>query len=106
MPGLAELALGTAPIAGGALLGLIVGNGRGPDVRAGIKADMDLLDRLPAEDTERRAALQGAIDVRIDDIVATPYDGLGPPVIEDAGPGAAPGDFEIEVPGGYELARV
>ena len=42
----------------------------------------------------------------IDDIVATPYDGLGPPVIEDAGPGAAPGDFEIEVPGGYELARV
>ncbi|BBZ66757.1 hypothetical protein MINS_21860 [Mycolicibacterium insubricum] len=71
MPGLAELALGTAPIAGGALLGLIVGNGRGPDVRAGIKADMDLLDRLPAEDTERRAALQGAIDVRIDDIVAT-----------------------------------
>ena len=71
MPGLAELALGTAPIAGGALLVLLAGSGRGPDLRASIKADMDLLDRLPAEDTERRAALQGAIDARIDDIVAT-----------------------------------
>ncbi|MCB0926955.1 MAG: hypothetical protein U0R77_15010 [Mycolicibacterium insubricum] len=70
MPGLAELALGTAPIAGGALLGMAAGNFRGPDVRATIKADMELLDGLPAEQTQRRAELQASIDTRIDDIVA------------------------------------
>ena len=43
MPGIAELALGAAPLAGGALLGLVAGNLRGPDVRGLIKQDMDLL---------------------------------------------------------------
>ena len=42
----------------------------------------------------------------VDDLVATPYAGLGPTVIEDAGPGTVPGDFEIDMPGGYGLARV
>ena len=42
----------------------------------------------------------------VDDLVATPYDGLGPTVIEDAGPGPEAGEFEIEMPGGYGLARV
>ncbi len=70
VPGMAELALGAAPIAGGALLGLVAGNFKGPDVRAAIQADMDLLDRLPPEQVERRAALQRSIDMRIDDIVA------------------------------------
>lgn len=66
-----DLAMGTAPILGGILLALFAGNFTGgPDVRAAIKADMDLLERLPAEDTERRAALQRSIDVRIDDLVA------------------------------------
>ncbi|CAN5490358.1 hypothetical protein BH09ACT8_BH09ACT8_38950 [soil metagenome] len=70
MSGIAELALGAAPLAGGALLGVVAGNFRGPDVRALIKQDMDLLDRIPADEVERRAELQRVIDIRIDDIVA------------------------------------
>jgi hypothetical protein len=71
MPGIAELALAGAPLAGGALLGLIAGNVKGPDVRALIKQDMDLLDRIPEDQVERRAELQRVIDLRIDDIVAS-----------------------------------
>ncbi len=70
MPGIAEIAMAGAPIAGGALLGLAAGGFKGPDVRASIKTDMDLLDRIPPEDVERRAELQRVIDLRIDDIVA------------------------------------
>jgi hypothetical protein len=70
MPGIAELALAGAPIAGGALLGIAAGNLRPPDLRAMIKADMELLERLPPEQVERRAELQRVIDLRIDDIVA------------------------------------
>lgn len=70
MPGIAEIAMAGAPIAGGALLGLAAGGFKGPDVRASIKSDMDLLDRIPPEDVERRAELQRVIDLRIDDIVA------------------------------------
>ncbi|MDF2830330.1 MAG: hypothetical protein K0R01_3613, partial [Mycobacterium sp.] len=70
MPGFAELAMAGAPIAGGALLGVVAGNLRGPDIRGTIKQDMDLLDRLPAEQVERRAELQRVIDMRVDDIVA------------------------------------
>lgn len=70
MPGFAELALAGAPIAGGALLGVVAGNFRGPDVRALIKQDMDLLERLPPEQTERRAELQRVIDIRVDDLIA------------------------------------
>ena len=36
-----------------------------------ITKDMDLLDRLPAEQTERRAELQRTIDERIDDLIAS-----------------------------------
>jgi hypothetical protein len=71
MPGIAEFALAGAPIAGGALLGLAAGNLRAPDVRASIQKDMDLLERIPPEQVERRAHLQRVIDMRIDDIVAT-----------------------------------
>jgi hypothetical protein len=70
MPGIAELALGAAPIAGGALLGVVAGNLRGPDVRGMIKQDMDLLERLPADQVERRAELQRVIDIRVDDLIA------------------------------------
>jgi hypothetical protein len=70
MPGFAELALAGAPIAGGALLGVVAGNFRGPDVRGLIKQDMDLLERLPPEQTERRAELQRVIDIRVDDLIA------------------------------------
>ena len=71
MPGIAELALAGAPLAGGALLGLVAGNFRGPDVRGLIKQDMDLLERIPEDQPERRAELQRVIDIRIDDIVAS-----------------------------------
>ncbi|OPX09021.1 hypothetical protein [Mycobacterium sp. AT1] len=70
MPGFAELALAGAPIAGGALLGVVAGNFRGPDVRALINQDMDLLERLPPEQSERRAELQRVIDIRVDDLIA------------------------------------
>ncbi|WP_026343891.1 YtxH domain-containing protein [Nocardia sp. BMG111209] len=71
MPAVADLALGLAPIAGGVILGAAAGYLKGPDVRKGIRQDMDLLDRLPSEDVERRAALQRSIDTRVDDLVAT-----------------------------------
>ncbi|MGV0834774.1 hypothetical protein [Mycolicibacterium thermoresistibile] len=71
MPGIAELALGAAPVAGGALLGLVAGNLKGPDFRGMIAADLDLLERIPADDVERRARLQASINQRIDDLVET-----------------------------------
>lgn len=64
MPGFAEIALRAAPIAGGALLGAVAGNLKGPDVRAAIKADLDLLDRIPADQTQRRAARSRVIGAR------------------------------------------
>ena len=69
MPGIAELAMGAAPIAGGVLLGAVAGNVKGPDIRAGIIADFDLLDRIPAEQTDRRAAMSQMIGQRIDTLV-------------------------------------
>lgn len=69
MPGIAELALGAAPIAGGAMLGVIAGNLKPPDIRGMITKDLDLLDRLPAEDVERKARLKASIDERIDGLI-------------------------------------
>jgi hypothetical protein len=69
MPGLAAIVLGSAPIFGGALLGVAAGQFVGNDFRAGIKEDMDLLERLPEDETERRAALRLSIENRIDDLV-------------------------------------
>ncbi len=69
MPGIAEILLGAAPIAGGALVGVAAGNLRGPDVRGQIKQDLDLLERIPPEDTERRANVQDSINRRIDELV-------------------------------------
>ncbi|WP_370329035.1 hypothetical protein [Mycolicibacterium hippocampi] len=70
MPGIAELALGAAPIAGGALLGAAAGNIKPPDVRGLISKDLDLLARIPVEQEDRRARLQRSIDQRIDDLIA------------------------------------
>lgn len=70
MPSLLSTALGAAPIFGGALLTAAAGQLKGPDVRALIKQDLDLLDRIPAEQTQRRAEFQRTIDERIDDLVA------------------------------------
>lgn len=67
--GLAQLALNSAPVFGGAMLAIVAGQFRGPDYRALIKQDMDLLDRLPPDATARRAELQRTIDARIDDLI-------------------------------------
>jgi ABC-type antimicrobial peptide transport system permease subunit len=71
MPGIAELALGAAPIAGGALLGVAAGNLKAPDVRGLIAKDMDLLERIPDDQPELKARLKASIDQRIDDLIAT-----------------------------------
>lgn len=70
MPTLLSMALGAAPIFGGALLTAAAGQLKGPDLRGVIKQDLDLLDRIPAEQTTRRTELQRTIDERIDDLVA------------------------------------
>jgi hypothetical protein len=70
MSGIAQLALGAAPIAGGALLAAAAGQIKGPDFRGMLKADLDLLDRIPADQAGRRAELQRSIDDRIDDLIA------------------------------------
>ena len=69
MPGIAELALGAAPIAGGALLGAAAGNMRGPDVRGLILKDMDLLERIPDDQPDLKARLKKSIDQRINDLI-------------------------------------
>jgi hypothetical protein len=71
MSGLGGLALGTVPIAGGALLTVVAGQFKttAPDFRGLIKQDQDLLDRIPQEQTARRAELQRTIDTRIDDLI-------------------------------------
>jgi hypothetical protein len=70
MPGIAELALGAAPIAGGAMLGVAAGNLRPPDVRGLILKDMDLLERIPDDQPELKARLKASIDQRINDLIA------------------------------------
>lgn len=67
--GLAQIALNSAPVFGGAMLGIAAGQFKGPDYRGLIKQDMDLLDRLPPDATARRTELQRTIDARIDDII-------------------------------------
>ena len=74
MSGLAGLALGTVPIAGGALLALAGGQLKGlfgaADYRGLIKQDQELLNGIPPEQTARRAELQRTIDARVDDLIA------------------------------------
>jgi hypothetical protein len=75
MTGLADLALGTAPIAGGFLLAMVTGQLKtpgklkAPDFRGMIKQDQEILRGIPEEQTARRAELQHTIDVRIDDLI-------------------------------------
>lgn len=52
------------------MLGVIAGNLKPPDVRGLIAKDLDLLDRIPLEQAERRARLQASIDQRIDDLIS------------------------------------
>lgn len=69
MVGIADLALGAAPIAGGALLGAAAGGIKGPDVRGAIKADLELLEMIPAEQAELRAAMERNIYQRIGELI-------------------------------------
>jgi hypothetical protein len=62
--------MGAAPIAGGALLGAAAGSFKGPDVRAMIAKDMDLLDRIPDDKPELKARLEASINERIADLIA------------------------------------
>jgi hypothetical protein len=68
--GIADLALGAAPIAGGALLGVAAGNLKPPDIRGLIAKDMDLLDRIPDDQPELKARLKASIDQRVDDLIS------------------------------------
>lgn len=65
------MALGAAPIAGGAMLGALAGTIKGPDFRALIKTDMELLDKIPEENVELRSALQASINARVYELIAT-----------------------------------
>ncbi len=69
MAGLGALVLGSAPVFGGALLAVAAGQFVSSDFRSGIKEDMDLIERLPEDETDRRAALKRSIADRIDDLV-------------------------------------
>jgi hypothetical protein len=70
MAGLGDIALGAAPIAGGAMLGTLVGTFKGPDVRTALKSDIELLESLPEESVELRAELQRTVDMRVYELVA------------------------------------
>jgi hypothetical protein len=51
------------------LLGAAAGSFKGPDVRAMIAKDMDLLERIPDDQPELKARLKASIDERINDLV-------------------------------------
>ena len=69
MSGIAEVALGAAPVAGGAVLGSLLGTLKGPDLRASIKSDVELLEKMPAADAVLRAELKRTIDSRIEELI-------------------------------------
>jgi hypothetical protein len=68
--GVGQIAMNSAPVLGGVMLAVAAAQFRGPNFRGLIKQDMDLLDRIPPEATQRRAELQRTIDDRIDDLIA------------------------------------
>jgi hypothetical protein len=71
MDDLVQVLIGVTPVLGGLVLGIFAANYvKGPDVRGSVKDDLDLLDRLPAGQTQRRAELQRSIDLRIDALIA------------------------------------
>ena len=70
MAGLSAMAINTAPILGGLMLATAAGQVRGPDYRSAINQDLDLLERLPADQVTRRAAILRTVELRIDDLVS------------------------------------
>ena len=71
MSGFADIAFGAAPISGGALFGALAGTVKGPDFRALIKSDMELLDKIPNDNVALRAAMRTSIDSRMYELIAT-----------------------------------
>ncbi len=69
MPGMAAIAMGAAPVLGGALFGAAVGQLRGPNLRERIKQDMELLEQMPETEAARRETLRRSIDDRIDELI-------------------------------------
>ena len=69
MTRIGDIALGAAPIAGGAMLGSLIGTFKGPDLRAALKSDIELLNSIPEENVELRAELQRTIDLRVRELV-------------------------------------
>jgi hypothetical protein len=69
MTGFGGAALSAAPIAGGALLGTLMGTFKGPDMREIIKSDIALLDSLPKDEVELRAELQRTINYRVYELI-------------------------------------
>jgi len=69
MAGFGGAALSAAPIAGGALLGTLMGAVKGPDLREVIKSDIALLDALPKDEVELRAELQRTINYRVYELI-------------------------------------
>lgn len=71
MPGLVELVLSAAPLAGGVLFGGMAGkrSPSGADLRAVIKAELELLERIPEDQLTRRAALERIIGEQVDALV-------------------------------------
>ena len=70
MAGLGAIAINTAPVLGGVLFATAAGQLKGPDYRSAIKQDLDLLERLPADQALRRGAILRTVELRIDDLVA------------------------------------
>jgi hypothetical protein len=70
MAGLSAMAINTAPILGGVLLAAAAGQVRSPDYRSAINQDLDLLERLPEDQVNRRAAILRTVELRIDDTVS------------------------------------
>ena len=69
MSGLGALALGAAPLAGGLMLGGLAGTLNAPDLRGVIRSELELLERIPEDQVERRAALERMISEHIDDLL-------------------------------------
>jgi hypothetical protein len=57
---MAAMAMGAAPVLGGVLPGAAVGQLRGPDMRAGIKQDLELLEQMPVTEAGRRQGTPAA----------------------------------------------
>ena len=76
MNGLANLALGSAPVAGGFLLAVATGQLKSPgplkapNYRVMIQQDQEILRGIPEDQVTRRTELQHTIDVRIDDLIS------------------------------------